>query len=218
MKKVRQKFGGDIYSESKSTADVFRERSGNNHIIHIGTHAEVNNEYPEYSRLIFAKNNLNPNADNSVYLYDIYNCNLTSDLAVITACESGKPGYQDGEGMISMAHAFSYAGSKSIMTGLWKLDEQATAIITEFFYTFLKEGFCKDEALQKAKLKYLQSANGGMVSPQYWAGLVIMGDTTSIHLKNKVQWMYYVVIAAFAGILFFYIKSSTSNKKNSKKW
>ncbi len=218
VKKVRQKFGGDIYSESKSTADVFRERSGNNHIIHIGTHAEVNNEYPEYSRLIFAKNNLNPNADNSVYLYDIYNCNLTSDLAVITACESGKPGYQDGEGMISMAHAFSYAGSKSIMTGLWKLDEQATAIITEFFYTFLKEGFCKDEALQKAKLKYLQSANGRMVSPQYWAGLVIMGDTTSIHLKNKVQWMYYVVIAAFAGILFFYIKSSTSNKKNSKKW
>ena len=82
---------------------------------------------------------------------------------------------------------------------------------------FIKKDFLH-EALQKAKLKYLQSANGRMVSPQYWAGLVIMGDTTSIHLKNKVQWMYYVVIAAFAGILFFYIKSSTSNKKNSKKW
>src|SRR5690606_7739498 len=82
VNRVRQKFGGDIYAESQSTADVFRERSGNNHIIHIGTHAEANNEYPEYSRLIFAKNNSDPNADNAVYLYDIYNYNLTCDLAV----------------------------------------------------------------------------------------------------------------------------------------
>src|SRR5690606_6274622 len=108
--------------------------------------------------------------------------------------------------------AFSYAGSKSIMTGLWKLDEQATTIITGYFYTYLSEGFCKDEALQKAKLNYLQTAAGRMIAPQYWAGLVIMGDTTPILLKNRWQWLYYVIIAVFVVAGFFYIKSYLQDK------
>ena len=55
-----------------------------------------------FSRLIFAKNTSEENEDNSLFVDDIYNCNLTSNLAVLTACESGKPGYQDGEGMIRL--------------------------------------------------------------------------------------------------------------------
>lgn len=205
VNRIKEKFGGNVFSENGSTADVFRTESGNNHIIHIATHAEANNDYPEYSRLIFAKDNNNPMAENSVYLYDIYNCDLTSDLSVLTACESGKPGYQDGEGMISMAHAFSYAGSKSIMTGLWKLDEQATALITGHFYTYLKAGLSKDEALQKAKLDYLQTANGRMIAPQYWAGLVLMGNTDAILLQNNLPWLYYVIAAALVCALLFFL-------------
>ena len=213
VNRIKEKFGGSVFSENGSTADVFRTESGNNHIIHIATHAEANNDYPEYSRLIFAKDNNNPMAENSVYLYDIYNCDLTSDLSVLTACESGKPGYQDGEGMISMAHAFSYAGSKSIMTGLWKLDEQATALITGHFYTYLKAGLSKDEALQKAKLDYLQTANGRMIAPQYWAGLVLMGNTDAILLQNNRQWLYYVIAAVSVCALLFF---SYRKKKAAK--
>lgn len=115
-----------------------------------------------------------------MYLNEIYEFDLFADLTVLAACESGKTGFQDGEGMISMAHAFNYAGSKSIMTGLLKLDEQSTAIISDYFYNYLKKGFSKDEALQKAKLEYLQNANGRMMDPKYWAGLTIMGDMDPI--------------------------------------
>lgn len=183
--RIKKKFGGRVFSGNRSTPDAFREESAYHHIIHIGTHAEANNDYPEYSRLIFAKDSSNPKGENSVYLYDIYNFNLTSDLAVLTACESGKPGYQDGEGMISMAHAFNYAGSRSIMTGLWKLDEQATTRITDYFYSYLNKGQTKDEALRRAKLTYLQNAEGRMVSPTYWAGLVLMGDVEPVDLSTS---------------------------------
>ena len=84
-----------------------------------------------------------------------------------------------------MAHAFNYAGSESIMTGLWKLDEQSSAIITEAFYENLEDGMTKDEALQKAKLSYLASAKGRTVAPQYWAGLVIMGDLSPVKLESS---------------------------------
>ncbi len=191
INKLKTQFGGNVFTQNRSTPETFRKESGNHHIIHIGTHAEANNEFPEYSRLIFAKDEKDVDAENSIYLFDIYNCDLTSDLSVLTACESGKPGYQDGEGMISMAHAFTYAGSKSIMTGLWKLDEQSTSIITEYFYKYLKRGLGKDEALQKAKLDYLQHINGRMIAPQYWAGLVLMGNTDPVTLRSSNRWVYY---------------------------
>lgn len=216
VNKVKAQFGGNVFTENRSTPDAFRKESSNHHIIHIGTHAEANNDYPEYSRLIFAKDQEDVNAENSIYLFDIYNCDLTSDLSVLTACESGKPGYQDGEGMISMAHAFSYAGSKSIMTGLWKLDEQATSIITEYFYQYLKKGLTKDDALQKAKLDYLQSADGRMIAPQYWAGLVLMGNSDPIRLAPHNNVLYYalgfLIIAAIAGIFYFRRKRLTKKQ------
>jgi len=83
---------------------------------------------------------------------------------MLTACESGKPGYQDGEGMISLAHAFNYAGSESILTGLWKIDEQASAMLLDLFYENLADGLPKDEALRQAKLSYLQQAEGRMLA------------------------------------------------------
>lgn len=188
---IKDVFGGTVFSENRSTAKAFREASAYHRIIHIGTHAEANNDYPEYSRLIFAKDGGDLDADNSIYLYDLYNLDLISDLSVLTACESGRSGYQHGEGMVSMAHAFNYAGSRSILTGMWKLDEQSTAMITEYFYTNLRKGLRKDDALQQAKLRYLKNAEGRMLSPVYWAGLVIMGDTEPVEFDTPPRVYFY---------------------------
>ena len=81
---------------------MFTSEAKEHKIIHIGTHAESNNVSPELSRLIFAKNITDSTSteDNSLYIYEIYNQNLSSNLAILTACETGKPAYQPGEGMI----------------------------------------------------------------------------------------------------------------------
>lgn len=187
VEKITGLFGGRVFAESRSTSQAFREESAYHRIIHIGTHAEANNDYPEYSRLIFAKDRNDPNADNSVYLHDIYNIELVADLSVLTACESGKSSYKAGEGMVSMAHAFRYAGSRSILTGLWKLDEQATVMITDYFYMNLRRGLPKDVALQQAKLSYLQQAEGRMQLPGYWGGLVIMGEMEPVGFRTPLR-------------------------------
>ncbi|RYD82848.1 MAG: CHAT domain-containing protein [Sphingobacteriales bacterium] len=205
-KKIQNSLGGSVFLNNASTPASFRSNAGGHSIIHIGTHAESNNNFPEFSRLIFAKDPQKANAENAVYLFDIYSCDLSSNLAVLAACESGKPGYQDGEGMISMAHAFNYAGSESILTGLWKIDEQASANITDRFYKNLQEGMSKDEALRQAKLHYLQNNDGRLLNPQYWAGLVIMGDTSPVQLKPSFsKWIWIAGgVAAIALIVFFW--------------
>lgn len=183
--KMQKQLGGDIFIGSNATHSAFRSKAGKHTIIQLGTHAEANNQFPQYSRLIFAKNLSNVNEDNSLYLNDIYDCDMSAELAVLTACETGRPGFFDGEGMISIAHAFHYAGSESMLTGLWKIDEQSSAIITEFFYRNLEKGQPKDVALQNAKLQYLREAEGRMISPRYWAGLVIMGDVSPVSISRK---------------------------------
>lgn len=194
-------FDGKFFINENASKQVFNRQAKEHKIIHIGTHAESNNISPELSRLIFAKNvsDTISSEDNSLYTYEIYNQNLSSNLAILTACETGKPTFQAGEGMISLAHAFNYAGSESILTSLWKIDEKSSAEIIENFYSYLKEGLPKDEALQKAKLDYLATAQGRTLAPQYWAGLVLIGDTSPIDLHTSSNLVFWII--GFVGIL-----------------
>lgn len=213
---IENKLEGSVYYGSNSTSEAFINNAGKNAIIHIGTHGEANNLYPEYSRLIFAKDILHPEADNSLYLHEIFKYDLSSKLAVLTACETGKPGFYPGEGMISLAYAFNYAGSESILTGLWKIDEQVSSIIVQHFYENLRKGMDKDDALQQAKLLYLSEAEGRLLAPKYWAGLVIIGDTSPVEdISNigNMKMMAYLLIALISLSVFLYFLRKRKEKK-----
>ncbi len=209
-------FDGTSFLNENASKEIFKNNAGEHKIIHIGTHGESNNISPDFSRLIFAKTkaSLKDYDENSLYTYEIYNTNLSSNLTILTACETGKPTYQPGEGMISLAHAFNYAGSESILTTLWQVDEISTTQIVGYFYDFLSEGLPKDEALKKAKLKYLSTVKGRGAEPQYWAGLVLIGDQSPIllHSSSNVIWWFMagiLLIIAIVSIIFIERKKSS---------
>lgn len=204
-------FDGNYFLNENSTEQIFKQNASEHKIIHIGTHAESNNISPELSRLIFAKNVSDTNEDGSLYTYEIYNTSLNANLAILTACETGKPSYQAGEGMISLAHAFNYAGSESILTSLWKVDERSTSEIIESFYKNIKDGKPKDEALRLAKINYINNTEGRTVSPKFWAGLVLMGDASPIEISSGTTiWFWLIIIAgSLIGLfLLFSLKKS----------
>lgn len=200
VKQYAKVFDGNYFINENASKELFINKAKEHKIIHIGTHAESNNLSPELSRLIFAKKTDGTHIydENSLYSFEIYNIDLSSNLAILTACETGKPSYQAGEGMISLAHAFNYAGSESILTSLWEIDEQSSAKIVHLFYNRLSEGMAKDEALRKAKLDYLSTTEGRTAAPQYWAGLVLIGDVTPLALNSGVAWWWYVLAGMVA--------------------
>jgi CHAT domain-containing protein len=208
VKRYSKVFKGSFYINENASKEVFKNKAPEHKIIHIGTHAENNNISPELSRLIFAKNSNGTDSynENSLYTYEIYNINLSSNLAILTACETGKPTHQPGEGMISLAHAFNYAGSESILTSLWQIDEESSTEIIKYFYDNISEGLEKDEALRKAKLKYLSSAEGRTAAPQYWAGLVLIGDTTPIDVNSGLSlWWWIFGSLIILGFTFLFL-------------
>ncbi len=202
-KEYSRLFGGNYFINKNASKQIFKNEANEHKIIHIGTHAESNNVSPELSRLIFAKTS--EDEDNSLYTFEIYNENLNANLAILTACETGKPTYQSGEGMISLAHAFNYAGSESILTSLWKIDEKSSSEIIELFYQNIKKGLPKDKALQQAKLKYISIAEGRTIAPQYWAGLVLIGDTSPIDLESSSTLIWCLLIGLLIVIGAYFI-------------
>jgi len=207
-------FRGTSFLKENATENVFKNSTKEHKIIHIGTHAESNNISPELSRLIFAKNifEMQSDEDNSLYTYEIYNCNLASNLTILTACETGKPTYQSRVGMISLAHAFNYVGSESLLTSLWKIDEQSSVTIVESFYKYLMKNLSKDEALRRAKLDYIAAAEGRIANPQYWAGLIIMGDVSPVELDSRsLRYLFILgIVIIFIAGLFIFSKISRS--------
>lgn len=202
-KEYSQVFNGSYFINQNASKKIFTNKANEHKIIHIGTHAESNNVTPELSRLIFAKNT--ENEDNSLYTFEIYNESLNSNLAILTACDTGKPTYQAGEGMISLAHAFNYAGSESILTSLWKIDEQSSNKIIELFYNHIKKGVPKDKALKQAKLDYLSNIEDRTIAPHYWAGLVLIGDTTPIDLNTSYNLLWNLLSALIIIIIAVFI-------------
>jgi CHAT domain-containing protein len=113
---------------------------------------------------------------------ELYNLNINADLVVLSACETGVGELLRGEGVISLARAFAYAGAKSIVASLWSVNDQSTMQIMENFYVELKAGKPKNIALANAKRNYLTQNPGIQAHPFFWAAFIGLGDMTA--LKN----------------------------------
>jgi len=171
---------------------AFREQASQFGILHLGTHAEMNAASPMYSRLVLSKdgNEVDPDDDGYLHVYEIYELDLRAQLAVLTACETGSGKDDAGEGVRSLGYGFAYAGCPSLVVSLWNIDEKVTAEITADFYQELANGMPKHVALRQAKLDWLAHASDDLALPYYWAGMVLEGDVSPIAL-NRSGWPYW---------------------------
>ena len=186
---------GKILLSEDATKESFLKSASLYPIIHLATHAIVNNEEPLNSFIVFY-----PFTDSvlksNLYEREIYNLDLEKNqLVILSACETGNGQMINGEGLMSLSRAFFYAGCKSVVTSMWKADDIATAFITKRMHKYLMKGFAKDEALQKAKSDYLSddSIENRFKTPSYWATLVLTGDFNSI--ADRKSHLFIILLA-----------------------
>ena len=166
-------------------------------VLHLAMHSKINEVHPEFSSLDFYGEN-----DNQLFISELYNESLNANLVVLSACDTGNGFYENGEGVICLSRAFNYAGIPSTVMSLWKVDDEATAIIMAYFYKHLKKGEAKDEALKNAKLDYLKNTKDELLKhPYYWSGFVITGNTDA--LVETHNYLIYLSIFPLIIIGFF---------------
>lgn len=173
--KAQKLLQGDAILNKIATKKAFMDTAEHYRILHLATHGKANDKVGDYCFLAFAEQK--DSLDNELlYVRDIYNLSLNADMVVLSACETGIGELKRGEGIISLARAFAYAGAKSIVTTLWSVNDKSTMQIMESFYRHLKKGLPKDKALWQAKQDYLAGAKGETAHPFFWSAFIPIGD------------------------------------------
>ncbi len=192
---------------SEASRMNFMQQFSDYKIIQLYTHAagsSLNNEPVIYF------------ADSALYLSDLVGVNKPStNLIVLSACETGKGKLYQGEGVFSFNRGFAALGIPAAITNLWSVDNESTYMLTELFYKWLAKGLPTDVALQKAKLEFLKTASGEKSMPCYWAGPVLVGKTDAIELSKPYPWKWIALFLSIGGIVFFAVRKWAISKKKA---
>ncbi len=204
---------GDTLKGQKATEKNFKDQTKDREILHLATHAFIETKYPMKSRLLLAKSDTS-SEDGKLYAWELFNMDMDAELAVLSACNTGRGKMVKGEGVMSLGRAFSYAGCHSLLISLWNVHDQVSVGLMEQFYRSLDKGMAKDEALRQSKLDYLASADGITAHPYYWAGMITMGDASPIKEDaflsgTKIFYsLMTMIIVIFVGGFIYYRKGS----------
>ena len=196
---------GASYIGERASKEQFTQALSDSDIIHLSMHAELNENDPMSSRLLFDVTGDKP--IENLQLHELYNSQSSAQLAVLSACETGVGQYRGGAGVRSLANGFQYAGVPAVVTSLWKVPDESTSQIMNAFYGYLKEGKNKSESLKLAKLDYLSSTiSEKQRHPFYWAGFILMGNTDSIVFSSGHNWIYYILAGLLFVVLLFVLR------------
>ena len=212
--------GFDATSEKLKNTDLTEYA-----ILHFATHGILNPKRPENSGLFLSTMTRDGKPQNGfVGLEEIYRLHTPVTLVVLSACQTGLGKDVRGEGLIGLTRGFMYAGASSVVSSLWKVDDEVTAELMKHFYTnMLQRGMPPVAALRAAQNSIREQPQWS--SPYFWAAFTFQGDyqesikvvpSTVMRLRDKKQMTVVIsaiLLLAVSGFLSYrYLRYSTLKK------
>ncbi|MBE7172742.1 MAG: CHAT domain-containing protein [Williamsia sp.] len=121
-----------------------------------------------------------------------------TQLVIASACKTGLGKLYRGEGVYNFSRGFASVGIPACVNNLWSVQEAAANRLTEIFCSYIAEGEPTDVALQKAKMKFIETSEGGQALPYYWAAAILSGTTDVIAPKKEHRWRMTVMLSLVA--------------------
>lgn len=185
---------------ARANKTTFQEESSAYKYLHFSVHGNINNVRPHQSQLQLRPNTTN--GDSLLFLRDIYNTSLPAEMVFTSACNAGVGTLTKGEGLLSLARGFAYAGAKSLITTLWEIKGGPSNQMIKTFYEELSNGRTKDTALTLAKRNQMKDPT--YAHPYYWAGFIPIGNMEAIALPMSIQQLIIggIISVLLLGLLF----------------
>ncbi|MEL7247805.1 MAG: CHAT domain-containing tetratricopeptide repeat protein [Bacteroidota bacterium] len=185
-RKVKRLIGGDVLLGNAATKAEFQRLAPSYRVLHISSHAAADSSGLG-SWIAFGGDE-----EQQLFLPELYAMDLAAELAVLSACETGLGEVSGGEGVMSLARGFAYAGCQSVITTLWKVNHRATTQIMGGLYEQLATGATKDAALRQAQLDYLQDPSLDQAGrhPYYWSAFRQIGNAASIQVSRPFAYWW----------------------------
>jgi CHAT domain-containing protein len=199
--------------DSMATEKAFKKFAPEYGILHLAMHTLIDNRNPMFSKLVFTPWLAGPD-EGLLNTYELYNMQLHARMVVLSACRSGDGILQKGEGIMSLARGFLYAGCPSLIMTLWNVEDRSGLEIMHQFYHQIRKGKGKNDALRNAKMKYLASAAPHKTHPYYWAGYLQIGETEAIFAPWYLRLLPVALITALMVFLILVWRFRIRKKKS----
>lgn len=172
---IADEFGISPLLGSKATEKAIRQKIPHSRLIHLATHGLLEYGNPQDSgffdlpgAIVLAEDDEH---DGLLTAADLLAMNLQADLVVLSACDTGL-GELSGDGVLGLARSLIAAGSSSVIVSLWDVPDAPTKELMIEFYSQLKQGKDKAQALREAMLKTMKNY------PKVidWAAFTLIGE------------------------------------------
>ena len=170
---------GVVLRGSAASEGALRRALATASLVHVATHAELNLQNPMFSQIALAPVDQQNRADDGrLEVHELLGMHVESSLVFLSGCETGlgaawSTTFRRGEDFTTLAQAFLYAGARSVVATLWRIEDGAAAVFAERFYEGLRDN-AAPEALAAAQRAMLRDPR--YAAPYDWAAYTITGD------------------------------------------
>jgi CHAT domain-containing protein/tetratricopeptide (TPR) repeat protein len=182
---ARQFSDSAAYTGLDATKERLFAEAGAYEVIHVATHGVYDKYHPMFSYLELATE--------ALYAREIFGLRLRASLVTLSGCETLLPQRIDeddldtlvsGDELVGFVRAFLYAGTPSVVSSLWRINDAATQYLMQTFYQHLPQ-LGKVSALQHAcqavirktlEVGRRKSRQISLHHPFFWSSFVLMGD------------------------------------------
>ncbi|HXO21532.1 MAG TPA: CHAT domain-containing protein, partial [Thermoanaerobaculia bacterium] len=142
-------------------------------LVHIAAHGVYDSANPLFSYVALAPGE---ERDGNLTVHEILaELDLSGvDLVVLSACRTAAGQRSGGDEVVGLTRSLIYAGTPAVISTLWDIDDEASALLMADFYRRLLAGTAVADALREAQLTLLHSSR--FRHPRFWAAFSLTGD------------------------------------------
>jgi len=136
--------------------------------VHFATHGLFEEQAPLFSSLVTAPAVGQPSR---LSLYELTDLHLKARLVILSACETDRGKMTGGDEAAGLTRTFLQAGAETVVSSLWKVNDESTALLMESLHAHLRAGELTPDALRHSELEVRRK----FPQPYYWAAFVDTG-------------------------------------------
>ncbi|MBK6632920.1 MAG: CHAT domain-containing protein [Chitinophagaceae bacterium] len=181
VKEIGKILGSDstVYADARATESLAKISLRQKKYIHFATHGVLNysSDYSQsYLKLLPDKDTSNGN-NGQLTMREIQSLGITDcNMVILSACQTAVSKQLVKGWNISPANSFLVSNVKTVVASLWKVADEPTGLLMQYFYENLSlpVPMEKAEALRQAQVKLSQSPRFNHTN--YWGAFVLYGD------------------------------------------
>jgi CHAT domain-containing protein len=160
-----------VLTGARALETTIKREAGQFDVLHFATHALIDDRSPMFSSLLLTSDAQN---DGLLEARELLRLNLHANLAVLSACRTGRGAIYPGEGMVGLSWAFLFAGCPTSVVSRWMVNSRGTAdVMIAFHRELTQRDASAAEALRQAELAVRRRPQ--YQHPYYWAAFHVVG-------------------------------------------